>query len=114
MITLKLQSNVALYVPTTIHVDQQADTMKYVSMVQLRFGGWFGGTTTTEALGGYMSSEEKHIGEKVYIVRSYCTTTQLEEYFPDVVALGDRLCQELDQESITGEINGTMFFMDGS
>lgn len=114
MITDRLQSNVALYVPTTIHVDQQADTMKYVRLVQLKFDGWFGGTTTTETLGGYMSSEGKHVEEKIYIVRSCCTTTQLEDLFPDVVALGDWLCRELDQESITGEVNNTMFFMNGS
>ncbi len=113
MMFLKLNSRVAIYVPTTIHVNQPADNSKYVSLVQTKFGNWFGGTTTLEAFGGYMSSENEHIGESVYIVRSYCTTAQLEEHFPDVVALGDWLCQELDQESISGEINGTMFLMNG-
>lgn len=114
MVIVKLQSNVALYVPTTIHKDQVTDTTRYVSLVQTKFAGWFGGTTTQNAFGGYMSSDGEHIGETVYIVRSYCTTAQLEEHYLDVVALGEQLCQELDQESITGEINGQMFFMDGS
>lgn len=114
MVCLKLNSKIAIYVPTTIHVNQPADTSKYVSLVQTKLGSWFGGTTTQEAFGGYISSENEHIGELVYIVRSYCTTAQLEEHFLDVVALGDWLCQELDQESITGELNDTMFLMDGS
>jgi len=114
MIFSELRSNIACYVPTTIHVDQEADTTKYVSLVQIKFGGWFGGTTTQEAFGGYISSEGEHVCEKIYIVRSYCTTEQLEAHFTDVVELGDWLCRELDQESITGEINGKMFFMNGS
>ena len=113
MVSSRLHSNVAIYVPTTKHVDQAVDTTKYVSLVQTKFGAWFGGTTTQEAFGGYISSKGDHISEKVYIVRSYCTTTQLEAHFLDVVELGDWLCRELDQESITGEINGKMFFMNG-
>lgn len=109
-----LNSKIAIYVPTTIHVNQPVDTSEYVSLVQAKLGRWFGGTTTLEAFGGYMSSENEHIGEPIYIVRSYCTTEQLEEHFSDVVALGEWLREELDQESITGELNDAIFFMDGT
>ena len=49
-----------------------------------------------------------------YVVRSHCTTEQLENHFLDVVGLWERLRKELDQESITGEKNGEMFFIEGS
>ena len=53
------------------------------------------------------------VDEKVYEVKSFCSTERLIEQFPNVVALGDQLCRELDQESIAGEVNNKMFFMNG-
>lgn len=114
MISSWLHSYVALYVPTTVHLSQPTDTMKYVQLVQVRFCSWFGGATTQQVTGDYESNDGGCVHETIYIVRSYCTTEQLENHFLDVVELGERLRQELDQESITGEKNGEMFFMEGS
>lgn len=114
MLALTLRSSVVIYVPSTIHRDQPTDNSQYVSLVEHELGRWFGGTTTTEGRGGYIASTDEHISEKVYIIKAFCTTAQLEKHYPDVAALCDQLCQELDQESIAIEINGIMYFLDGS
>lgn len=113
MIKLTLQSYVALYVPTTVHLNQPTDTMQYVQCVQVKFCNWFGGATTQQVTGDYMpDGDSECVHETIYIVRSFCTTAQLEEHFLSVVELGEWLCHELDQESITCERNGKMFFID--
>lgn len=113
MITSFLQSCVALYVPTTIHLNQPTDTMQYVQCVQVKFCNWFGGATTQQVTGDYTpDGDSECVHETIYIVRSYCTTEQLEKYFLNVVELGKWLCHELDQEIVTGEKNGKMFFVD--
>lgn len=114
MITGILRSRIAIYVPTTIHINQPADTTKYVRLTQAQFSGWFGAQTTTECSGGYTTFMGEGINEKIYKVESFCNTEQLVDHFPDVIALGDQLCRELDQESIAGEVNNKMFFMDGA
>lgn len=114
MFTLTLQSSVVVYVPTTVNRNQPADNTQYVRLVEHKLARWFGGTTTTEGRGGYIATTDEHISEKVYIVKAFCTTAQLETYYPDVAALCYQLCQELGQESIAIEINGKMQLLYGS
>ena len=93
MMTGVLQSYVALYVPTTIHVNQPSDTTEHVRLVQIKFSGWFGAETTTERFGGYIASTGEMVDEKVYEVKSFCSTEQLVEQFP-IVSLEDPLDEE--------------------
>ena len=106
-----LRSNVGVVVPGTTCVNVPADTSLWVKKVAGDFCEWFGGATVSEDQGYYRATDNQLVSESVFIVWAFCTTEQLTEYSPQVIALAEWLCLELQQESIAVIINGAMSFI---
>lgn len=47
-----LNAKVAIYVPSTTDVNVPTDNKKFVNKVMTKFSEWFGGCTSTPAVGG--------------------------------------------------------------
>lgn len=59
-----LSSKVTVYVPATVAVDQAVDNTEQVKRVASALSGWFGGATSTPALGYWLSPVSGLVAEK--------------------------------------------------
>ena len=108
-----LNCKFAIYVPTTVDVDrvdvEVAERVKKYVMECL--ATWFGGSTSTPAVGAWVSESGKTIYENVNIVYAYCTSDQARVMFEDVIALCAYVKKEMSQEAVTLEYNGQVRFI---
>lgn len=51
-----LNAKVAIYVPSTTDVNVPTDNKKFVNKAMTKFSEWFGGCTSTPAVGGWVSA----------------------------------------------------------
>ncbi|MGI6225707.1 MAG: hypothetical protein ACOYJ1_05555 [Peptococcales bacterium] len=107
----KLSSKITLYVPATTNTDQAIDNSQYVDRAAKFFSECFGGSTSTPALGYWMSPVAGLVKEETTIVFAYCADKDLQANIDQVVDLCESLKKEMAQEAIALEINGEMYFI---
>jgi hypothetical protein len=107
----KLSSRITLYVPATINVNEEIDNTKYVDRAASLFSECFKGSTSTPAIGYWLSNSQGLIKEKTTIVFSYCDDISLQNSIEKVINLCEELKKEMNQENIALEINGEMYFI---
>lgn len=107
----KLSSRITLYIPATIEVNKEIDNTKYVDQAASLFSQCFGGSTSTPALGYWLSNTQGLVKEKTTIVFAYCNNNQLEQNIDQIVEFCEGLKKEMSQEAIALEINGEMYFI---
>ena len=106
-----LNSKVAIYVPSTINVDETCENKKQVDRVLTKLSLLFGGATATDAIGGWVCQSGKLVTEKIVIVYSYCKEAELIEKIDAVLDICKRIKIEMAQEAVTLEINGQVAFI---
>ena len=106
-----LDSKVAIYVPSTININEETDNRKQVLNVIRRLSEMFGGATASDAVGGWVSQSGEVIVEKVKVVYSFCTTGQLKDRIDDILSICEDIKNEMKQEAVTLEINGQVKFI---
>ena len=106
-----LDSKVAIYVPSTINVNEQTDNTAQVMNIIRKLSTLFGGATASDAVGGWVAEDGQTVIEKVKIVYSFCTSDQLKEHISTIIAICEELKTEMSQEAITLEINGQVKFV---
>ena len=107
----KLSSRITLYIPSTIDVDQEIDNISYVDKAARLFADLFGGSTSTPALGYWVSANKGLIKEKTTLVFAYCSDKDLQEKVDKVIDYCIAMKIELQQEAVSLEINGEMYFI---
>jgi hypothetical protein len=106
----KLHSKVTVYVPATVNVNEEIDNTEYVDRIATNLSKYFGGATSTPAL-GYWRDINNLIKEKTTIVFAYCNDDSLDKHIDDVITDCEELKYELKQQAIALEINGEMYFI---
>ena len=106
-----LNAKVAIYVPSTTDVNQPCDNKEYVNKVMTEFSKWFGGCTSTPAVGGWVSNSGVLVVENVTIVYAFCTPESFGEHFEEVYTLATEIRDEMKQEAVTLEYNGQVKFV---
>jgi len=106
-----LDSKVAIYVPSTLNVNEETDNTAQVMNIIRKLSTLFGGATASDAVGGWVSESGETVIEKVKIVYSFCTSDQLKEHISTIIAICEELKTEMSQEAITLEINGQVKFV---
>lgn len=106
-----LNAKVAIYVPSTTDINVPTDNKEYVNNVMTKFSEWFGGCTSTPAVGGWVSNSGALVVEKVTIVYAFCTPESFGEHFEEVYALAAEIRDEMKQEAVTLEYNGQVKFV---
>jgi CRP-like cAMP-binding protein len=102
---------VAIYIPTTVAVDQMADTSGYVERTLAFLGSQFGGATSTPAAGVWQSEVVGLVREAVHLVQTYATSTDLHRHLPEVVNYVKMLKLELQQEAMALEVDHQLMLL---
>jgi hypothetical protein len=98
-------NQIGVYLPTTIRVDQKADTSEYVEKTLSFMGKLFGGATHEKVQGMWNSQGVGLVQEDIHLVRSYCSQSILDKHMGEVVDYVEILKQELQQEAMALEVN---------
>ena len=106
-----LPQRVALYVPGTQGPDTATDNAAQVERVAAEFSRMFGGATAQESTGFWMSDTAGLVRESVTIVYANCTADQLRDRLPDILTLAQQIKQDMAQEAVSVEINGTLYII---
>lgn len=107
----KLSHKVTVYVPGTNGATTEADNTEVVNHVASNLSSFFGGATSSPAVGYWVSGIHGLIRENTTIVFAYATEHDLYEHVDDVVELCEEMKRTLAQESIALEIDGEMYFI---
>lgn len=106
-----LEDVVKIYVPSTYDIDQPIDNTPYVNETLETFSKMFGGATSIEGTGAWVSDNEELIKEKVTIVYSFVEKLDKRKV-NEVVAYAKSLKEEMKQSSVSLEVNGKMYFIE--
>lgn len=106
-----LNAKVAIYVPSTTDVNAPTDNAAMVNKVMESFSNWFGGCTSTPAVGGWVSNSGALVVENVTIVYAFCTPESFGEHFEEVMQLATEIRDDMRQEAVTLEYNGQIKFV---
>lgn len=106
-----LNAKVAIYVPSTTDANVPTDNAAMVNKVMESFSNWFGGCTSTPAVGGWVSNSGTLVVENATIVYAFCTPESFGEHFEEVMQLATEIRDEMKQEAVTLEYNGQIKFV---
>lgn len=108
---LMLSSKITVYVPATNGVDTATDNTAQVKRVASALSEYFGGATSTPALGYWLSPVAGLVAENTTVVFAYASDADLQQHIEEVVSLCEELKNEMGQEAVALEINGEMYFI---
>ena len=97
--------------PATNGVDTATDNTAQVKRVASALSEYFGGATSTPALGYWLSPVAGLVAENTTVVFAYASDADLQQHIEEVVSLCEELKNEMGQEAVALEINGEMYFI---
>ena len=106
-----LNCEIAIFVPSTMNVDEPVDNSQFVKATLAKLSSIFGGATAQQAYGGWVSESGNLVTEKVTIVYANCTREQLESNIAERVNYAKQLCKDMSQECISVRVNGKLGFI---
>lgn len=108
-----LDHNIKLYIPSTVEANKQARDLQAVKVQETLslFSKLFGGATSYDAKGAWLSDTKGLIVEGVVIVESYATTQAVDEGLESVLAYATRLKADMSQEAISLEYDNKLYFI---
>ena len=108
---IKLGCQVRVYVPSTVNVSESFNSSEWVDKALCILSSEFGGATSSNALGAWVSNKGELIKENVTIVFAYAKQEQLEKGIDKIYNFCLSMKQSLAQESIALEVNGEMYLI---
>lgn len=109
--SFSLSHKITVYVPGTVDANTAGDTSAYVTEAAALLSECFGGATSTPVRGYWMSEAHGLIAEDNNAVFAYAAQSALDEHLDDVVNFAVRMRDELKQEAVAVELDGTMYFI---
>jgi len=108
---IALSSNVKIYVPSTIDVDKSIENSYQVKHSLIFLTNQFGGATSFEALGCWLTQGGSMIRERVTICQSFCSEENLLKNIDNVHEFCLNLKKGMNQEAISLEVNNVLYFI---
>jgi hypothetical protein len=108
---IELSSSVKIYVPSTVNVDQNADTSEWVDKALTLLAECFGGATCSDAFGVWRTDDKATVWERVKLCMAYCHQDQLNLKIDEIYALCLSMKEELKQQSVALEVNNKLYLI---
>jgi hypothetical protein len=109
-----LPFEVAVYVPSTSDANKnisKQDFEKRINEVSEYLANVFGGFSSNEVSGGYVSSEKGLIKEGVHKVTSFASKENLDSNMKKLISQIKKWCKDWSQESIGLEFEGDLYYL---
>lgn len=108
---LSLNHTVALFVPSTMDVNQQTDNTSQVQAALSFLGNLFGGATSSNAEGAWRSEESGLVTEQVTIVRTFVSKQALDTHLDDVFHFASDLKVDMKQEAVAISVDNQLILV---
>lgn len=108
---VKLDCKVSIYVPATTGVNTPIDNREQVDRALKLLSSLFGGATSTDALGAWVTTTGDLVKEKTTLVFAYCNTSKLKKGIDNVITFCEGLKSDLGHEAVALEVNGDLYFI---
>lgn len=108
----KLSQKITVYIPATINIDQEIDNTEYVNRAATLLSECFGGATSCQAVGYWVSPEVGLVKENTTQVFAYAADEDLKKHLDKVVNFCMEIKEELKQDAVALELNNEMFFIE--
>ena len=108
---LNLTHTVALFVPSTMDVDQDVDNRIQVQSALSFLGNLFGGATSSNAEGAWQSEESGLVTEQVTIVRTFVSKKALNTHLDDVFSFASELKMKMKQEAVAVSVDNQLILV---
>ena len=109
--SISLKNKLSIYVPSTCNVNQVIDNTKQVEKTSCFLSKLFGGCTSINASGKWISDDKGLISENITICFAYCSTKDFLKYENEIIDFLKTLCFEMSQECISVSFNNELFFI---
>ena len=106
-----LRSKVTVYIPATMNINEVVDNTVYVNRAASLLSECFGGATSTDALGYWVSPTAGLVKENTTMVFAYASENDLKNNLDKVIDFCEALKEEMKQDAIAMELNGEMYFI---
>ena len=108
---IKLSCSIKIYVPSTIDIKLEFDSQEWIDKTLELLSKEFGGSTSTKAIGAWVSNNGELIKENVTLVFSYATQEQLENSIDEIYEFCLAMKTKLSQEAIALEVNNELYLI---
>ncbi len=108
---LSLNHAVALFVPSTMDVNQYTDNSTQVQAALSFLGNLFGGATSSNAEGAWRSEESGLVTEQVTIVRTFVSKKALDSHLDDVLSFASDLKRDMKQEAVAISVDNQLILV---
>ena len=105
-----LKSKITVYIPATVNINETIDNTEFVNKAATLLSECFGGATSTEALGYWVSDTAGLVKENTTMVFAYAGEDDLKKNLDKVIDFCQDLKTEMKQDAVALELNGEMFF----
>ena len=106
-----LKSKITVYIPATVNINETIDNTEFVNKAATLLSECFGGATSTEALGYWVSDTAGLVKENTTRVFAYAGEDDLKKNLDKVIDFCQDLKTEMKQDAVALELNGEMFFI---
>lgn len=106
-----LKSKITVYIPATVNINETIDNTEFVNKAATLLSECFGGETSTEALGYWVSDTAGLVKENTTMVFAYAGEDDLKKNLDKVIDFCQDLKTEMKQDAVALELNGEMFFI---
>lgn len=106
-----LATKVAIYVPSTVNIDVAIDNSDMVEKTAIFLSDLFGGCTSFEASGYWITDNKKLIKEHPVVVYSYTTEEKAREAEEKIIDFVQQMKKEMKQECISVEYCNRLYFI---
>ncbi len=106
-----LDHNIKLYIPSTNNVNENTDNAEYIAEGLKLFSDCFGGATSYDASGAWVSNDKGLVLEPVKIIESYATKEATAGGLARVLEFARRIKSELHQEAVSLEYDNKLYFV---
>jgi hypothetical protein len=106
-----LDHNLRVYIPTTTKTNQVADTESFKQEALKKFSTYFGGATSYDAVGAWLSGSKGLVTERVTIVESYATKDAISDNLQAVIEFAGEMKKKLAQEAVSLEYDSKLYFV---
>lgn len=106
-----LKSKITVYIPATVNINETIDNTEFVNKAATLLSECFGGATSTEALGYWVSDTAGLVKENTTMVFAYAGEDDLKKNLDKVIDFCQDLKTEMKQDAVALELNDEMFFI---
>lgn len=101
-----LKSKITVYIPATVNINETIDNTEFVNKAATLLSECFGGATSTEALGYWVSDTAGLVKENTTMVFAYAGEDDLKKNLDKVIDFCENLKIEMSQDAVALELNG--------